>query len=113
PSATHRLNIEPGLSAVWARAKPDFDGAVLSSTTFHTLPSPAPVLSAFHPAGTFPRSAFPNVNVFALSSAAVRTAPATATNPAAQTHLSARVIARPPSAAGRTGSPACPSGLRS
>src|SRR5262245_29868559 len=67
PSATQRLNIGPGLSAVWARAKPDLDGAVGSATAFQILPSPLPVLSACQPVGTVPTSSLPKRKLGALS----------------------------------------------
>src|SRR5262249_16890843 len=55
-SATQRLYMLLGLSAVCASASPVLEGTVSSATTFHTLPSPLPVLSAFQPVGTLPMS---------------------------------------------------------
>src|SRR5262245_44482146 len=52
-SAMHRLNTEPGLFDVWASTSGP-PGAVLSSTTFQTLPSALPVTPDFHPGGSSP-----------------------------------------------------------
>src|SRR5205823_1348122 len=71
---THRLNTKPGLAAVWASAKPLFDGAVSSATTFQTLPSPLPVLSVTQPAGTLPRSPLLNRIARVFSAPATRVA---------------------------------------
>src|SRR5260370_15295018 len=72
-----------GLSAVWARTYPLLEGAVSSATTFHTLPSPLPVFSAFQLAGTFPRSSLLNLKARSLPStdhaAALASATSTAT----------------------------------
>src|SRR5579871_36829 len=64
------LKTSAGLLAVWASAQPALDGAVASATTFHTLPLPLPVCSAFQPLGTFPTSCLLNVNTRSFSSAA-------------------------------------------
>src|SRR5262249_13733061 len=82
-----RLNRGPGLAAVWARTQPVLPGPVGSSTTFHTLPSPLPVLSAFHPAGTLPTSVLRNGKPRALSSA-------TSKEPPSRTAKAARVLTR-------------------
>src|SRR6516164_6836056 len=74
-SDTHRLNIVLALSALWANAKPDLGGAVLSSTTFQILPAPLPVLSAVHPAGTWPTSSLVNLKLVDLSLANSTAAP--------------------------------------
>src|SRR5262245_25679552 len=55
--ATQRLKTALGLSAVCARAKPLFDGAVSSATTFQILLlAPLLVWVACHPSGTLPTS---------------------------------------------------------
>ncbi len=68
--ATQMLKTPPGLLAVWANARPLLEGAVPSCTTFHTLPSPLPVFSAFQPEGTLPTSPLLNWKLRTLSSAA-------------------------------------------
>src|SRR5215467_9358315 len=95
------LKTPPGLLAVWARTTPLFPGAVSSSTTFHTLPSPLPVFSAFQPVGTFPTSSLLNLKARSLPSAAQTAAPASATSATAVVHR----IARSPRNRGTEGHP--------
>src|SRR5262249_45257588 len=91
PSATQRLNIGPGLSAVWARAKPDLDGAVGSATPFQTLPSPFSGVSAGQPVGPLPTSSLPRRKPGALSWASA-TAPVSASSAATLVH---RIVPSP------------------
>src|SRR5579859_225757 len=72
-SATHMLNPAFGFAVVWANAKPVFEGAVSSATTFQTL-SPLPVCAAFQWAGTLPRSSLLNFMRGPFSSAAANKA---------------------------------------
>src|SRR5207245_4698800 len=86
------LNTPPGLFAVCASTTPLLEGAVSSSTTFHTLPSPLPVFSAFQPVGTFPTSSLLNLKARSLPSSANTAAPASATSATTVVH---RIVRSP------------------
>src|SRR5262249_40469532 len=89
-SATQMLKTPPGLLASCAKATPPLEGAVLSSTTFQSLPSPLPVFSTFQPAGTLPISALLKVRI--LPSSAHAAVPATASTASAVVH---RIVRSP------------------
>src|SRR6516162_7080385 len=86
------LKTPPGLLAVWANTYPLREGAVSSATTFHTLPSPLPVCSAFQPAGTFPTSSLPNLKARSSPSSAQTAAPASAMSATTVVH---RIVRSP------------------